>query len=140
MVPVDVPQVPARLDDVADAPLEFFGLGEAAVCFAVPEEGGFDGRGGGGGGGGGIGRGRGRRGGGVSLGMGVEDFYHEGSPRGGLEGDFAQAGGECGEEFLGVLGEGLVFEYPFGGEGEVGDGIGNGLIYIIYKEECDEAR
>lgn len=48
MVPIHVAQVPARLDDVAHAAFEFFGFGEAAVCFAVPEGGGGNGRGGGG--------------------------------------------------------------------------------------------
>lgn len=35
---IDVSEVSARIDDVADAALELCRLGEAAVCFAVPED------------------------------------------------------------------------------------------------------
>lgn len=74
MVPVDVTQIPTRLDDVADAAFEFLGLGEAAVCFAVPEGGRRDRRRGGG-------RGRG--------GLLVKNFYNKGASCGGLKGHFA---------------------------------------------------
>lgn len=63
VVPIDVAQVPPRLNHVPDAPLELLGLGEAAVDLAVPERrscysfwsgpgAGGSGSGGGGGGGG----------------------------------------------------------------------------------------
>lgn len=42
MVPIDVAQIPPRLNDVPDAALELLCLGEAFVYFAVPEDGGFD--------------------------------------------------------------------------------------------------
>lgn len=75
VVTIDVAQVPAGLDDVADASFEFLGLGEATVCLAVPE----DGAGG-----------RGGRGGSRwSSSGGVEDFHDKGAPRRGLEGDLA---------------------------------------------------
>lgn len=44
MVPINVAQIPSRLNNVPDAALELLGLGEALVCFAVPEHGGLDGR------------------------------------------------------------------------------------------------
>lgn len=42
MVPINVAQIPTRLNDVPDAALELLGLGEAFVCFAVPEDGGLN--------------------------------------------------------------------------------------------------
>lgn len=42
MVPINVAQIPSRLNDVSNAALELFGLGEALVCFAIPENGGLD--------------------------------------------------------------------------------------------------
>lgn len=38
MIAINVPQVAPRFDDVPDATLEVLCFGEAAVCFAVPED------------------------------------------------------------------------------------------------------
>lgn len=73
VVPIDVAQVAARLNDIADASFEFFGFGETAVCFAVPDLGG----GGSGGGGGRRRRRRWRRKRGFFLVSG--DLYDKGS-------------------------------------------------------------
>lgn len=86
MFSIDVAQISAGFDDVADASFEFLGFGETAVCFAIPQ----------------YGCGDGWRGGGGGRGL-MEDFYDEGSSCGGLEGNLAQTCGECGKEFLGVL-------------------------------------
>lgn len=80
VVSVNVAQVPLGLDHVAHATLKFLGFGEAAVGFAVPEDGGGDV---------GVGGDRGRRRRSGSGGGDVEDLDDEGPACGGLESNFA---------------------------------------------------
>jgi hypothetical protein len=90
MIPINVAQIPSRLNDVPDTALELLCLGKAFVNLAVPQHGGLDcwwfrrkfwrGK-------------RGR----------VVDCDDKGSAGGGLEGDFAEGERECGEELLSVL-------------------------------------
>ena len=100
VVPVHVPEVSGGVDDVADAPLELFRLGESAVGLAVPEDDAADA--------GLVGAaataaaevcgGCGRRG------AGRHHLDYEDAPGTRLQGDFAEGGGKSGDEFLGELG------------------------------------
>jgi hypothetical protein len=81
MVAVNVAEVPTWLDDIADAALELLGLGEAPINFTVPED-------------------RRRH---CRLLLLMVDGDDKGSPRGGLEGNFAKGSVECGEKLLGEL-------------------------------------
>ena len=92
MIPIDVAQIPARLNDIPHAPLQLLGLGEPTIHLPIPQ----DGRGRGGG----L---RGESGGARRRGDAVVYGDDEGAARGGLEGDFADGEGEGGEELLSVL-------------------------------------
>lgn len=82
-MPVDVSQVPPRLDDIPHPPLEFLGLGEPAVRLPVPEHGAHS-----------PGR---------LVPRLVVDGHDEGAPRRGLQRHLAQGCGERGQELLGEL-------------------------------------
>lgn len=83
VVPIDVAQVPAGLDDIAYAALELLGLRKAAVGLAIPQDARLRlARSGGGGG---------------------YDVDDKSAASGGLKRDLAQGGREGREELLGVL-------------------------------------
>ncbi|KAG6312142.1 hypothetical protein E4U44_003617 [Claviceps purpurea] len=90
-----MPQVSPRLNYISHSALQVFDLGEAAVSFSIPQD--LD-----------VSY-AGARVGAREVGTAAAGLDGDGEDAacGGLEGDLAEGGGECGEEFLGVLATGV---------------------------------